>query len=221
VIIWIIRNQLARRNLSDAARIQIVSKYKDIISRQAKERQLSGLKQFDNTSTDGTVVANLTQRAEHKKTREVLADMAGVSPRTYTKAEQVYSQAPEPVKDAMRSGIVSIDAAHRATKEAKKDPVVKRKLETTSAERIKDIILIDMKETERRIKRQGKIMDTWVMMATLKYTEDDYEIWLSDMDDGCIGRQLENAENAVKKVSTIQARLVQICKERRRLKLVN
>ncbi|MFA7122374.1 MAG: hypothetical protein WC277_12905, partial [Bacilli bacterium] len=51
VIIWIIKNQLGRRNLAPFARSELALEMEGAIARKAKENQLSGLKQFSPVSS--------------------------------------------------------------------------------------------------------------------------------------------------------------------------
>jgi ParB-like chromosome segregation protein Spo0J len=84
---WILQNQLARRNLSDAERGRLALKLKDMIAARAKERQ--------GTRTD--IVQNFAQ-CESGRTREKLAEIAGISRETLRKVEAVDTTAPEPLK---------------------------------------------------------------------------------------------------------------------------
>lgn len=42
VILWMIQNQLGRRNLSDLQRVEIVRKYEEAVKAQAEQRMLAG-----------------------------------------------------------------------------------------------------------------------------------------------------------------------------------
>jgi len=81
-LLWIISNQLGRRNLNDFRRGELVLKRKDVLARKAKENQLAGLKHF-------TVSANLPERSEPIDTRAELATLAGVGQRTLDKIEHI------------------------------------------------------------------------------------------------------------------------------------
>jgi hypothetical protein len=103
---WIIRNQLARRNLSDFQRGELSLKLKSYIADKAK----SNLK----TSTGGTTPRPLTNstKAAPVNTRAEVAKLAGVSEDTVRKVEEIQEKAIEPVKQMARSGGVSVNAAH-------------------------------------------------------------------------------------------------------------
>lgn len=108
--LWMMKNQLARRNLNDFQRIEIVRKCEGAIKEQAKERQA--------TSTGGAnpQLKEKFPEAEKTQARDQLGAMAGVSGKTYEHATEVMDKAPEPVVDAVRKNELSINAAHQVTK---------------------------------------------------------------------------------------------------------
>ena len=48
VLIWIMQNQLSRRNLNDFQRVELVRKCESVVKAQAEQRRLSTLKQNQN-----------------------------------------------------------------------------------------------------------------------------------------------------------------------------
>ena len=114
-LLWIMRNQLSRRNLSDIQRVELVRKCEDAVKSQAKKRQMSGL-----IHQEDTVVENLPQRDDTeqtgKKSRDELGAMAGVSGKTYEHATDVLDNAPSPVVNAVRKKELSINSAYEVTK---------------------------------------------------------------------------------------------------------
>ena len=85
VKLWMLQNQLSRRNLNDFQRVEMVRRCEDAIKAQAKERQLSGLAQNETT-----VRENLPEREnEGKRATEELGELAGVSRKTYEHAVTV------------------------------------------------------------------------------------------------------------------------------------
>lgn len=93
-MLWMMNNQLGRRNLNDFQRVEIVRKCENAIKAQAGKRRLSTLKQ--NQDTDKV---NLPERAE--QSRDTLGAMAKVSGRTYDRATAVMDKAPEEVIQAV------------------------------------------------------------------------------------------------------------------------
>ena len=112
VKLWMLQNQLSRRNLNDFQRVEMVRRCEDAIKAQAKERQLSGLAQNETT-----VRENLPEREnEGKRATEELGELAGVSRKTYEHAVTVLDNAPEAVIQATRDKELSIHAAYEVTK---------------------------------------------------------------------------------------------------------
>lgn len=104
-IIWIMQNQLGRRNLNDFQRVEIAYKCEDAVKAKAAERQ-------ESTRFGGTGNISLTAG----QARDELGAMAGVSGKTYEHAVTVMEEAPEPVVNAARNNEISINAAYEVTK---------------------------------------------------------------------------------------------------------
>lgn len=104
---WIIKNQLARRNLPPHRRGMLALQMKPIIEARAKENLSAGAA-MTNTGLQKSVKAVNTQ--------EELAKLAGVSHDTIAKVEKIEREAPEPIRDAARRGEISVNAAYEATK---------------------------------------------------------------------------------------------------------
>lgn len=127
VMLWMMKNQLSRRNLTTFQRLEIVEKLKPVISKQAKERQ--------GTRTD----LNIPQKSAGSETRDELAKLANTSHDTVAKFEKVYAEAPKTVVDATRKGVLSIDSAYQVTKmEPEKQAEVVERIE--SGEKPKDVV---------------------------------------------------------------------------------
>ena len=107
VLVWMLQNQLSRRNLNDFQRVEMVRKCEHAVKTQAKERQLSGLVQ--NTSP-------VPLKSAGRDARDELAQMAGVGHSTYEHAAVVLDNAPEEVIQATRQNELSINAAYEVTK---------------------------------------------------------------------------------------------------------
>ena len=134
VKVWMLHNQLGRRNLNDFQRSEIALQLEDILKEQAKERQLSTLKQ--NAVT--TVPQNSAERndagntdiltgseaeplsipqspapRQERETRAAVAKTAGVSHDTVKKVKAIRDDAIPEVQNLARSGSVSIHAASK------------------------------------------------------------------------------------------------------------
>lgn len=106
VMEWMLDIQLGRRNLSPIQRIAVAEKYRPIYEKQARENQLSGLKQ-------NTVSVNLPKRIDSVNTSEKLAKVAGVSEKTYRMGAKVLNSDNEEVKEKVLSGETSISAGYK------------------------------------------------------------------------------------------------------------
>jgi len=110
VIEWMLRNQLARRNLTDAQRVQIALKLKPIIEAKAKQNQIAG----------GGAVRK--KSSEPVRTMKVVAEVARVSEPRARQAEAVLKSGDDATKKAMLSGEKKINLAFKETKQRTSEP---------------------------------------------------------------------------------------------------
>lgn len=99
---WIILNQFGRRNLSAYDRSLLALKLKPMIAEKAKEKQ----------SEAGGAVRQKSDKAE-VNTKKELAKVAGVSHDTIHKVETIEKSGNEEIKQAARSGEISINQGYR------------------------------------------------------------------------------------------------------------
>jgi len=111
VKLWMIRNQLSRRNITDAKRVVLNLMLKPIIAAKAKENQ--------GTRTDIPTTKTECKTLEKVDTRAEIAKVSGVSEGTVHKVETVMKTADEPTKKKMLSGEISINSAYKETKRPK------------------------------------------------------------------------------------------------------
>ena len=105
---WIHLNNEARRNLTVHETVRItLERRKEPIAEQAKERQIRKSADF---------VPQNSAEQKGKETREIIAEIAGVSRDTVDKVEKIEKAAPIPVRDASRKGEISINSAYQVTK---------------------------------------------------------------------------------------------------------
>ena len=106
VKLWMIDNQMGRRNITDAAKISYALLSEDIEKERAERRRLSKLKQFQSTvEQDCTEVLDLAPR----KVRDIIAKKAGVGHSAVDKFKFIQEKAPE-VAEALCKGNEIIDA---------------------------------------------------------------------------------------------------------------
>ena len=101
---WIIRNQLGRRNVPDFVKCEMVLPLEAELKAEAEKRMHAGVKK--------NPVENLPQG----KTRDQLANLAGISGRTFDKAKKLIAEADDETKEKLRSGEISIHGASKALK---------------------------------------------------------------------------------------------------------
>jgi anti-sigma28 factor (negative regulator of flagellin synthesis) len=113
--IWIIKNQLARRNLPPHERARLALLLKPVIEEKAEKRMKVGK-------------ADPTQKSAEGETREEIARIAGVSHDTIRKSEIIEKEATEEIKQAVRKGEMSVNKAFKATRNPKpKKPIIQTK----------------------------------------------------------------------------------------------
>lgn len=105
--LWMMKNQLARRNLTEAQHINIVRQCEEAVKAKAKEQQIRKPSEF--------VMVNLPEQ-KPIVSRDELGAMAGVSGSTYAHGSAVFEKAPEPVVNAYLHDELSTNAAYQVTK---------------------------------------------------------------------------------------------------------
>lgn len=107
VIIWMVNNQLARRNIANFVRSELVLRMKSAIATKAKAQQVR---------KPGNFVPQNSAEQTPIETREELAKLADVSHDTIYKVEVVINEAPEAIKEAARNGDITINRAFNLTR---------------------------------------------------------------------------------------------------------
>lgn len=105
VRLYMLKNQLSRRNLSDLDRIELVSKCEESIKAKAEERQKAT--QFGGGGNISTT---------KEKARDELGKMANVSGKTYEHGVTVLKEAPQAVIEATKQKKLTINTAYEVTK---------------------------------------------------------------------------------------------------------
>lgn len=105
-MLWMMNNQLSRRNLNDFQRVEIVRKCENAVKAQAVKRQ--------EASRFGNGGGKISTTVE--KSRDTLGAMAKVSGKTYEHATAIIDKAPEAVTNAVRKNELSINAGYEVTK---------------------------------------------------------------------------------------------------------
>lgn len=112
VMQWMISHQDARRNLSPIQRIAVAEKYRPIYEKQAKENLVNAGRK-GGLSTQNKPLVNLPNPIKPINTSEKLADIAGVSEKTYRQAKRVLDSNNDDLKQRVLSGETSISAGYK------------------------------------------------------------------------------------------------------------
>lgn len=120
---WMLDIQLGRRNLSPIQRIAVAEKYRPIYEKQAlanKQVAMQEARKSNEKNKSEQISANLP-KTEPINTSEKLANIAGVSEKTYRMGAKVLNSDNEDVKQRVLSGETSISAGYKELTQNKKE----------------------------------------------------------------------------------------------------
>jgi len=103
-MLWMLRNQLGRRNLNSYQRGELALKFEPLIASAAEKRMLAG-KAINP-------MQNSAQGQEKGPTRKQIAEIAGVSHDTIKKVKKLHEAADEETKGKLRRGEVTVHRAY-------------------------------------------------------------------------------------------------------------
>lgn len=103
-MLWMLRNQLGRRNLNNYQRVELVLKFEPLVKNAAEQRMMAG--------KVANPVPTLAQGQTKGKTRDHLSEAAGVSHGTFAKAKKLVQSADEETKRELRAGKVTVNRAY-------------------------------------------------------------------------------------------------------------
>jgi len=134
VLLWIIDNQLGKRNLQSIDAILLNQKKGEIIQKMAKDNQVKAGKEYGK----GIAVIQMDKTYfEPIHTQKEIAKLAGVGSGTVARVEQIQKKAPELI-DKVRNGEMTINSAYQTvvgkpeSKSVKQ--IMREKVETAKAE---------------------------------------------------------------------------------------
>ena len=115
--LWIVKNQLGRRNLKDFQRCEMVIPLEEEIKADAEQRRREKISIYRRTGrTDSTLNPS-------RKSMDLLSALAGVSVGTMFKVKHIVAKADEEQKELIRSGKKSINFIYTKLKEAENSPI--------------------------------------------------------------------------------------------------
>lgn len=227
VMEWMLDIQLGRRNLSPIQRIAVAEKYRPIYEKQALNNKRMAMqearKNNDKNKTDQISV--ILPKTEPINTSEKLANIAGVSEKTYRMGAKVLNSSNEDVKQRVLSGETSISAGYKELTQDKNEVKVNTEREVnnisspTTAKPItpKTQISEETKQicADLKTEKTKEYLDSiWnYKVAIIDCMNADFAIYysgfistLNDMENRVTKRELneciQNAENIVLKLSS-------------------
>jgi len=115
--VWILENQLARRNLSDAARIEMVLLKEGIMREKAKKRQKNAGGDRKSEKYEGSLPPERTSHNDMPlEARNELAAQAGVSNGNFSYYIDILKNGCPQLINKVKSGEMKIGTAHRLLK---------------------------------------------------------------------------------------------------------
>lgn len=103
-MLWMLRNQLGRRNLNNYQRVELVLKFEPLVKNAAEQRMMAG--------KAANPVPTLAQGQTKGRTRDHLSEAAGASHGTFAKAKKLVQSADEETKRELRAGKVTVNRAY-------------------------------------------------------------------------------------------------------------
>ncbi len=126
--VWIINNQLQRRNLNAYQRTVLALKLESALKEEAKKRQSKAGELYGELHPKKELVHNSAQaptKPKPDKTREAVAKVAGISHGTVDKVKKIQEKATDEQKENLKTGKDSVNKVHNDI--VKEERVEKRK----------------------------------------------------------------------------------------------
>lgn len=200
VKVWIIKNQLGRRNLNDAERIKIAKKIMENKSQEAKEKQLNNLKQ--NTANANVAHTDKTKKDELINVNKEIADIVDVSERTVARYNTIEKEAPKTVNKAVEENLISINRGYEITKQLKKVPESEK--EEKGNKLIEQYINKEFKKIENKKAIELSYHNALFKILTLEIKEDEVHMWVDSMMSSNKERLESDIDEAIKKLNEIK-----------------
>ena len=191
-MIWAWTTQKARRNVDDGTLFKIAEKFRPYYEQKAKQNL--------KTSTGGNnpQPCMKSDKAEKIDTIQELAKIAGTGRDTMNKVIQIQKHAPEPIKDAVESNVISINKGYELTKRVKDVPEEQKE---TEAERM---IREGFKEIETNIAIQKNVHNAIYKILCVGFTDEELDIWYDGLDKCNLETLDDDLDRAIEKYEYIK-----------------
>ena len=212
---WALDTQKSRRNLTVNELCKIAMKLRPEVEARAAQRKADngGDKRSD---ADGAEMATLPSPLSDEKssTRKELADAVGVGERTMGKAMKIEDEAPQPVKDAVDNGELSIHQGYTLTRELQELPEDER--DEAAAEAVeREKARKEMAKKNARTDEETKIANAFSTALdkaqALDVTEQNVKIWVTHAN--LYGELLDGAIEDATELSVVFANLTKYLKD--------
>lgn len=186
--IWIRNNQMSRRNLNAAHKLELQFVNKDELLEVGREKQAHG-----KTAPGKTLLSNTDKSVDvPHDTRQQIAAAAGVATGTVAMAEVVRKESPE-LWDKAKAGDITINKAYTTHRQVKRRAEVKQQIESVEAQEVKalagvyDVIIVDPPWPMEKIERDVAPEQVAFEYPTMSLDEihgmeipaaDDCHVWL-------------------------------------------
>ena len=208
-MIWAWTTQKARRNVDDGTLFKIAEKSRTYYEQKAKERQIEAGKNFgkgfqksektiDEKDNNNPQLCMKSDKAKKIDTIQELAKIAGTGRDTMNKVIQIQKHAPEPIKDAVESNVISINKGYELTKRVKDVPEEQKE---TEAERM---IREGFKEIETNIAIQKNVHNAIYKILCVGFTDKELDIWYDGLDKCNLETLDEDLDRAIEKYEYIK-----------------
>ena len=165
-VLWIIDNQLGRRNLTDFVKLELQQKRADVLYEQGRNVMSvgainRGFAGNQHTKVDGLSIIDKPSRTEPAhNTQKEIADSLNWSTGKVAKGQYVIKHAPEEVKEKLRAGELSMNEAYKAIKTEEKKAIVQEQIQVLKEKEVQpstgiyDVIVIDPPWQMEKIERE-------------------------------------------------------------------
>jgi N6-adenosine-specific RNA methylase IME4 len=164
-VLWIIDNQLGRRNLTDFVKLELQQKRADVLYERGKSIKSEvainrGFAGNQHTKVDDLSIIDKTSRTEPAhNTRNEIAESLNWSTGKVAQGQYVIKHAPEEVKEKLRAGELSMNEAYKAIKTEEKKAIVQEQIQVLKEKEVQpstgfyDVIVIDPPWQMEKIER--------------------------------------------------------------------
>lgn len=165
-VLWIIDNQLGRRNLTDFVKLELQQKRADVLYEQgrnvksvASQEQVNRGNQYKKVEVLSIVDKTSKTKPAHNTQNEI-AEALNWGTGKVARGQYVIKHAPEEVKEKLRAGELSMNEAYKAIKTEEKKAIVQEQIQVLKEKEVQpstgiyDVIVIDPPWQMEKIERE-------------------------------------------------------------------